>query len=128
MLGSFNLSKSSLGSMSARFFLNVLGVTSTAKGLLDKKPTKDYFSNLYTQEVRRYAKQKEGWSALTDNLSVEISDDEKIKIVISGSDDDLRRIAELEYGTPQNPPVSVIRVMEESLRQDHSFNKKRVGL
>lgn len=128
MLGSANTSITSLSSASAKLLLNLIGVTSTTKSLIKESPTKEYFIKLYTKKVRDYAKSKDMWNDFADNLKVVISDEGKISIIPTGTPDELRIIEALEYGTPSTPPVSVIRVLEEELRQEHVFNKKRIGL
>lgn len=125
MIGPTSIFNSSPSSSLARSFVKLLGVTPSQVGMIKKSPVRSAVEDAYTEKVREYARARDGWDVLADFLYVVISEDDGISIEFSGSDDDRLLMEALEYGTPGNPPSSVIRVMEEDLRQDYVLTKKR---
>lgn len=73
----------------------------------------------YSAKVKKYAKSIESWKPFANGLSASIGESGRVSVNFSGSSSENDAVHQLEYGTPGNPPQSVIRVMEEELSQDY---------
>lgn len=124
MIRPTSTSHTSPSSSLARSFLSLLGVTPSPSRVVRRSPVKAAIEAAYSEKVREYARTKPGWDSMADLLYVNIEDG-KITIKFDGSEEDQLLINALEYGTPGNPPNSVIRVMEETLKQDYLLTKQR---
>ena len=125
MLRPTSIFNNSPSSSLANSFVKLLGVTPSPVGILERSPVKDLIAESYTSRVQEYASRYPGWDVLAEFLFVKISDDDEITIKFEGPESDRQLVDALEYGTPENPPVSVIRVMELELKQDYVLTKKR---
>lgn len=127
MIGPTSTSTTSPSSPLAKSFLNLLGVTPSPSKVLRRSPVMSSIEDTYTETVREYARSKPGWNEMAHLLFVRIEDG-NITVDFDGSEEDQLLIHALEYGTPGNPPNSVIRVMEEDLQQDYRLTKQRFGV
>lgn len=113
------------GSSLAKSFLTATGVS----GYINKKVTKPsvthHMGTSYSERVREHARKNGPWAAFADDLHAHVTEDGDIAVTFQGSDDDRKLVEMLEYGTPSNPPRSVMRVMEEELRQQYIQDSKR---
>jgi hypothetical protein len=128
MLKANSLTSKSTSSILADCFLKASGISNVISSSAVTPSTKKSFIKKYSNRVRDYASKFPEWNSYSDNLSVQINDDESIKVVFNGSDQDAQTIEMLEYGTSSTPPRSVIRVMEEELRQEYIFDTRKTPL
>lgn len=112
----------------ANAFLKATGI----HGVLSKKvSTPTAMSSVkkeYVNKVRDYARSKGGWSKYADGLQVSIDENDRVSVSFDGSDEDRQMVEWLEYGTSDSPPQSVMRVMEEEIRQDYLQDKGKFRL
>lgn len=110
----------------ASAFLKATGMYGLLSNKVSKPHVNRVVTNSYSETVRDYAKSQGPWSSLADKLSVHITEHGP-SVTFDGSDDERKLMEHLEYGGPDNPPRSVIRVMEEEIRQQYEQDKKRMS-
>jgi hypothetical protein len=128
MLEANSLLSTSTSSVLADCFLKASGISNVISSAAITPSAKKSIIKKYSSRVKAYASKFPEWSNYADSLSVKINDDESIKVMFTGSDNDAQMVEMLEYGSTSTPPRSVIRVMEEELRQEYIFDIRKTSL
>ena len=128
MLKANSLSSKSTSSTLTNCFLTASGISGVLQDAAKSASYKSSLTKKYSQKVRDYASKFPEWNNYQNGLSVTIKDDESIKVMFTGSDEATQAMEMLEYGSTSTPPRSVIRVMEEELRQDYIFDTQGINL
>lgn len=122
------LKNNSMSSNLAELLLSCTAIESTLSSQLLEPAARKDFAKEYTERVRQHASAPELWGDVANVLNVEIDSTNNVQLTMSGSDEDLYRASELEYGTPSSPPKSIIRTFSESLRYDLQSDMAAIDL
>jgi hypothetical protein len=123
-----SLLSTSTSSILAGCFLQASGISEVIKKAAVTPHARETIIKKYSTKVKEYASKFPEWDNYAGNLSVQINDDESIRVMFTGSDEDTQMVEMLEYGNTSTPPRSVIRVMEEELRQEYIFDTRKTPL
>ena len=110
-------SKNSMSSIVASILIEDTGIKDIIKETI-KPEIRSNLAKSYTSKIRTIASSPELWGDTSNTLNVSIPSDSSVSITIEGSDNDVYKAHELEFGTPSEPPRSVVRTFQEILNQD----------
>lgn len=106
-------------SILAECFIDAIGVSSLLTSNQVDPIKNASLSNKYSEKLKKYARSIESWKPFAKGLSASISKSGSVSVGFSGTPEEEEAVKLLEFGSPGNPPQSVLRVMEEELRQDY---------
>lgn len=121
-------SSSSFGSILADVLARSVGVHSAISSNVLTPMLRAATAAKYTSQVREAASTPELWGEAAKTLSVTINDQDEVSVSASGSPDEVAAAEMLEYGTPDSPPVAVMRTFSASLTEDYKSYKNGFNL
>lgn len=121
-------SESSLSSILATALLGAVGVDQGISKSVVKPAVRKSFAKKFTDRIRQEAGTQDLWGDTASVLSVDIGDDDVVKVSASGTPEQMYDAELLEYGTPSSPPRAVMRTYEANFNEEYATEKSGFGL
>lgn len=121
-------SEISLSSIMAESLLRVVGVNDSISEHHVKPTIRKRIGKLFTERVRKHASSPELWGASAKSIQVDITDDDNVVVSAVGTQGEIDNAHLLEYGTPDSPPVAVMRTYEADLNEEYKVSMREYDL
>lgn len=121
-------SQSSFSSVLADALTRTLGVQSSVSETFVKPAVRASKASKYTNRIRQEAASPELWGDMAKLLTVDINEYDEVTVGVEGSPEQKAAADALEYGTPNSPPVAVMRTYAADFTEDYKVSKNGYDL
>ena len=121
-------SESSLSSILATALIGAVGISQTVSDTTVRPAVRKSLAKKYTERLRKEAGTRDLWGDTAEALSVEIGQDDVVRVSASGTPEQMYEVEMLEYGTPSSPPRAVMRTYEASFNEEYKADLGGYGL
>lgn len=119
---------SSLSSVLADALARSSGVYSSVSTSYIAPVLRAITSAKYTQQIQEEASSPDIWGEASKFINVTIDENDRVSVSAQGNSEQVALAEALEYGTPESPPVAVMRTYEVMFNEDYSVNKGSYSL
>jgi hypothetical protein len=117
----------SLSSIAVDLIVNNTGIADLLREVVSPV-ARQSLETTYTARVQEAASTPELWGDQASSIRVSIPDNTSVIVEAAGSENDVYKAHELEFGTPSTPPKAVMRTFQESLTYDLVNDMGSIGL
>lgn len=117
--------ESSLSSILAEALVGTIGLAPSEKA---KPSIRKQMAKKFTERLRREAGAEDMWGDTASVLSVDIGDDDVVKVSAQGTPEQMYDAEMLEYGSPNSPARAVMRTYEADFNEQYKVELSRMAL